>query len=443
MCNFAGENHTLSIMNTWHKFSLFISLLCLSVSVSAQKQYKDLHNYIKTGQNLDKALALVAACAQDTCPLHDDPKLYAMAAEVEKKRNEAQNTKIYLKQAYDTVTFFSSTIGIFDNLMTQDAKEGIPDEKGRVKHKSRSKIAATLRPYYPNLYSGGLFFIKKKNYKEADRFFSLFIDLPKSPIFEKNNNFDNKDKLPRAAFWSMTSCFAIKDYKGVFKYQDLAMADTANIDLCLQYTSMSYAALGDAQGMVTELMKGIRNVPEDMFFFSRLSDYYNTSKQYDKALQLCDSLIKSDTTKLMYQFSKCSTLFNQKKFDECCSLSTELLKKDAQNADLYYYIASCYYNEASQTEAAVGSDFTGKNFKEKKAQAIAIYQKALPYMETYRKMKPEDTERWADPLYHMYLVLNMGSQFQEIDKVLKQADQKKADEEAKKKAAAEEAKKKK
>ncbi len=421
-------------MKTWVRLAFFVSLLGLSVHLGAQKQYKELHKYIKSGQNLDKALALVAACSLDTCPLHDDPRLYAYGTKIEKKRNDAQNTKIYLKQAYDTVTFFSSTIGIFENLIKQDAKEGIPDEKGYVKHKSRSKIASTLRRIYPNLYSGGLFFIKKKNYKEADRFFSLYIDLPKSPIFANKKKFNNASKLPRAAFWSMASCYAIKDYDGVFKYQSLAMTDTANIDLCLQYTSMAYAALGNSKGMIAELMKGIHFVPEDMFFFSRLSDYYNTKKQYDKALQLCDSLIKVDTTKLMYKFSKCSVLFNQKKFKECCEYSSQLLKKDANNADLYYYIASCYYNEASELEASIGSNFTEKDFKEKKAQAIAIYKKALPFMETYKKMKPEDSDRWANPLYHIYLILNMGNQFQEIDKLLKQIDAKKAaEEDAKKK----------
>ena len=79
--------------------------------------------------------------------------------------------------------------------MKQDAKECIPDAKGRVKPKSRSKIAATLRSYYPNIYSGGLFFIKKKNYQEADKFFSLYIDLPKSPIFEKSNKFADESKM--------------------------------------------------------------------------------------------------------------------------------------------------------------------------------------------------------------------------------------------------------
>ena len=428
-------------MKTFIKFLTCTILLCLPLCGVAQKEYKELRNYIKTGQNLDKALKLVAGCEQDTCKLHDDPKLYALAAEVEMKINEAQNTKIYLKQAYDTVAFFSSTYGIFDYLMKQDAKECIPDAKGRVKPKSRSKIAATLRSYYPNIYSGGLFFIKKKNYQEADKFFSLYIDLPKSPIFEKSNKFADESKMPRAAFWSMTSCFATKNYKDVFKYQDLAMADSANIDLCLQYTSMAHAALGNAEGMITELMKGIHYVPEDLFFFSRLSDHYNTTKQYDKSLNLCDSLIKSDTTKLMYQFAKCGVLFNKKDFKQCRDLSVALLKKDTTNADLYYYIASCYYNEGTDAEATLGSDFTGKTFKAKKAEVLDIFQKALPYMEKYRKLQPNAQERWANPLYHIYLQLNMGSQFQEIDKLLKQADQKKAEEEAKKKAE-EEAKKK-
>jgi hypothetical protein len=46
------------------------------------------------------------------------------------------------------------------------------------------------------------------------------------------------------------------------------------------------------------------------------------------------------------------------------------------------------------------------------------YQKALPYLETYRKLMPDEKNKWAPVLYRIYLNLNMGKQFDEIDKLL-------------------------
>ena len=40
-------------------------------------------------------------------------------------------------------------------------------------------------------------------------------------------------------------------------------------------------------------------------------------------------------------------------------------------------------------------------------------------MEAYRKLAPADKERWAPALYRIYLHLNMGKQFDEIDRLLK------------------------
>ena len=48
-----------------------------------------------------------------------------------------------------------------------------------------------------------------------------------------------------------------------------------------------------------------------------------------------------------------------------------------------------------------------------------FYQKAKPCMEMVRKLEPNAPERWASALYRIYLNLNMGAEFDEIDKLLK------------------------
>ena len=39
-------------------------------------------------------------------------------------------------------------------------------------------------------------------------------------------------------------------------------------------------------------------------------------------------------------------------------------------------------------------------------------------MEKYRTIAPDDKDKWAPALYRIYLNLNMGRKFEEIDKML-------------------------
>jgi hypothetical protein len=48
-----------------------------------------------------------------------------------------------------------------------------------------------------------------------------------------------------------------------------------------------------------------------------------------------------------------------------------------------------------------------------------LYAAARPYMEKYRQLMPADRQRWAPALYRIYLNLNMGKQFEEIDKLMR------------------------
>ena len=410
---------------------VIILIFIFAGTTSARKEYKQLRSFIKNGNNFDKGMQIVDKLQKDSSTM-SDPELYSLAAQLQIKRNDVENQKIYLKQKADTSALFLSTYNIFKYYILMDEKEGIPDKKGRIHHMSRGKIHPILKRYYPNLYNAGVFFMKKKNYADAYLYFSMYIDAAQSPILSKENYLKRDKNLPRAAFWAMASSYEQKKYENVFRYDSLAMNDTANIELCYQYKAMSYAALKNYAGMERELMAGLHERPQNLFFFSHLTDYYNSRKDYTKALNLCDSLIKSDPNQLIYRFGKSVELFYLKRYDECKTLSKEIIAKDSSNSDAYYYLASCYYNQATDIEAKIDPNINSKSFKEDKKRAESLFNEALPYMEQYRKMRPDDQARWAAPLYRISLSLNKGKLFDEMDKLLKESEAKEKVEKEKK-----------
>ena len=64
--------------------------------------------------------------------LVQNPKVYNLGKEAKIAENNVENEKIYLKQPYDTVSFFNSTFGIFDYALKCDSiEEKLWKEEGR------------------------------------------------------------------------------------------------------------------------------------------------------------------------------------------------------------------------------------------------------------------------------------------------------------------------
>ena len=79
-----------------------------------------------------------------------------------------------------------------------------------------------------------------------------------------------------------------------------------------------------------------------------------------------------------------------------------------EQPDIYYTAGLACLNIAQRMDP-----------RKNKKQILKMYEKARPYMEKYREMAPSELDKWAPALYRIYFNLNMGKQFDEIDKLLK------------------------
>ena len=68
-----------------------------------------------------------------------------------------------------------------------------------------------------------------------------------------------------------------------------------------------------------------------------------------------------------------------------------------------------YYNQA------VALDKSMRRNKNKRAMVNELYEKSRPYMERFRQLAPSQTDKWVPALYAIYLNLNKGKEFEEID----------------------------
>ena len=123
-----------------------------------RKEYKNLKTYIKTA-NYGKGREQIAKGLADST-LNNDPYFYELAIALETKANDAENMKLYLKQNYDTASFFNTGSKIVEYSLLQDSLQAI--ENPTTIAAKRKKKVAKLIPHYQNLYNGGIFFVKRK-----------------------------------------------------------------------------------------------------------------------------------------------------------------------------------------------------------------------------------------------------------------------------------------
>lgn len=389
-------------------------VLMSPVAVSAQKkEIQTAKDQVKAGKNLDQAAASMKKLLADSAN-RTNRKIWTIYFDAVRKQYEQGNEKLYLKQKYDTAQLFNYTRQLFEVAFQYDSVETAPDKKGRRDFEFRKGHSDYLAHIRSNLYNGGIWFLNKKKYPDAYKFFDCYIECASQPMF-KQYNYGEKDKhLPTAAYYAVYSGYKMKDPKATLHHSYEALKDTVHYNYMLQYLAETYMLEKDTARYVASLNEGFKRVPTFPYFFPRLVEYYVVRNQLDSAMTVVNEALTVVPDSDVYLAAKSNLLLEQGKLQECIEVSKKVIEVNQKLSDPYYNAGICYFN------LAVEQDKNSHNSRKVKEQVEANYKKALPYLVKYREMEPKEQGKWAFPLYTIYLNLNMGKEFDEIDKVMKQ-----------------------
>lgn len=395
------------------RITLLLCIICICLQINAQKKEISLaKDNIKKGTNLEQAESSMTNLLKDSANRNNE-KIWLTLYEAQKKQYEQGNEKLYLKQDYDTAKLFLSVKKMFQTLEGLDSVDAQTDKKGRVKLVYRKKHAAMLDVHRRNLYNGGAYFVNKQNFKEAYNFFDMYLNCSIQPLFTGYKYDETDQNMPSAAYWAVYCGYKLQDPKATLHYAYWALKDTAHYQYMLQYLAETYKMEKDTMRYVSVLEEGFKKYPRFPFFFPRLIEYYTKNEQYDAALSLCDKALQVNDSSNLFKFTKSSVLLSLKRYKECIDLCDSVIAKDSTILGAYLNAGLSYFNQAVEADKAL------KQTAKQKKEIIQLYKKALPYLEKYRKMVPDEKSLWGLPLYTIYLNLNMGKEFDEIDKLLK------------------------
>ncbi len=385
---------------------LIIILPCLNAQ---KKEIAQARAFIKSGKNVDQAESLMRTLLKDSSN-QDNLKVHLTLCDALRKQYESQNEKMYLKQKVDTAATFAILSRLFlacESLDSVDARLAAQKD-GKPKH--RQFYAAYLNTYRKNLRSAASFFMRKQNYPEAYRYNELYIDCMNQPLFSNMGY----QESPQAAYWALYAAYKMNDDQRMLKYQDMALKDSVHLEFTMQYLAESYYRQQDMAKYEKILSDGINSFGESPYFFSKLMDYYNKRNRADLAMEVVDKALERNDSSELFLFAKSTQLLNMGQYEPCITICDTIISRHEDMADAYYNAGVAYLNLAFEMEKN-----TQLKPAKKREQMQAYYSKARPYMERYRQLCPEEKEKWAAALYNIYLNLNMGKEFLEIDNLLR------------------------
>lgn len=387
--------------------SLLLLSLAIALSASAQrKEIGQVRTILKSGKNGAQAEQILTRLLKDSTN-HVNKRIYELWYDAVAMQYAAANERLYLKQKQDTADFFQLTQRMFNVAWSLDSLDMLPDKRGRVKPELRQQHAEQLDGYRSNLFFGGTYHTRKGDYKRAYSLLETYIDCARQPLFTDYRLDSTDTRLPEAAYWATYSAYRMEDPVLTLRYRQLALRDTSKSEYTLQYIAEARRWLKDDSLYVETLKLGFSRHPQSPYFFPRLVDHYTLYHQYDQALATADSLLAVAPANQLALYAKSNALLSLERYGESIRVSDSLIAVNDSMPGAYYNAGMAYLNIALKL-----------NPRKDKKQLKSIYQKAQHYMERYRQLAPDQKQQWGPALYRIYLNLNMGRQFDEIDRLL-------------------------
>jgi hypothetical protein len=389
------------------RITITIGCILLSVVCVAQRrQIGDARTILKSGKNLDKAEKLMTDLLKDSANL-ENPRIYDVWLEAVEKQYGQLNEQMYKKEVVDTAKLFNLTKRMFTIAERLDSLDMLPDKKGKVDLQYRKANSEKLMTYRPNLFFGGAYYVRKSDFDKAFDLFETYIDCSQQPLFEAQDLMNTDARMGEAAYWASYSGYRMNDPVKTLRYLELARRDTAKLESTLLYAAEAWRMLKDETQYQAMLWEGFRLNPHSSYFFPRLIDSYTARGNYEQGLAVANEALKSDSLNQLFLFAKSTMQLNLGQYAECLKTSEQLINMNCEMADAYYNAGTACLNIVLKMDSRMH-----------KKQIKRMYQRALPYMEAYRRLAPQEKDRWAPALYRIYFNLNMGKQFDEIDKLL-------------------------
>ena len=395
-----------------------VLLLAASFTFAQEKAVKEAKK-IANAVNPDFAQAEELINGALTNPeTKDMAETWNVAGFIQKRRSEKEMESAYLRKPYDTLQVYKSALDMCKYYLKCDELAQIPNEKGKIKNKYRKNNAMAIKGERGNLINGGIQFFNEDKNKEALEYFGMYVSLPSQPMFAEDEELKADTLLPQIAYYASLAAMKLEDYASVLKYAPAAKDDKEVGKFAMEFVSTALKAQGDTAQWISSLQEGVQKYPEHPFFFGNLIDYYSSNKKFDDAMAFADNMIAKDPANPFNVYVKGYLYHNMEDYDKALEYYKKTIELDPSYAEAYSNIGLIYCLKAQDFSGKATSDVNDPKYQEDMATLKKFYEEAKPYYEKARELKPDQKDLWLNGLYRVYYNLQMGPEYEEIEKLM-------------------------
>ena len=395
-----------------------VMLLVAGFAFAQEKAVKEAKK-IANGVNPDFAQAEELINGALTNPeTKDMAETWNVAGFIQKRRSEKEMESAYLRKPYDTLQVYKSALDMCKYYLKCDELAQIPNEKGKIKNKYRKNNAMAIKGERGNLINGGIQFFNEDKNKEALEYFGMYVSLPSQPMFAEDEELKADTLLPQIAYYASLAAMKLEDYASVLKYAPAAKDDKEVGKFAMEFVSTALKAQGDTAQWISSLQEGVQKYPEHPFFFGNLIDYYSSNKKFDDAMAFADNMIAKDPANPFNVYVKGYLYHNMEDYDKALEYYKKTIELDPSYAEAYSNIGLIYCLKAQDFSGKATSDVNDPKYQEDMATLKKFYEEAKPYYEKARELKPDQKDLWLNGLYRVYYNLQMGPEYEEIEKLM-------------------------
>ena len=362
---------------------------------------------IKNSKDLEKNENTIRGYLRDSLFVNNKD-LHLVLFDLLKRQYEVSNEKMYKSEAIDTAAHSRVGKRLFLAAEMLDSIDALPNSKGVSTPSYRKRHSQYLTPYRPNMLKGAIYFMSHQQWQDAWEQLDVYLSAPRNPLFTGVEQ--DTTHTDFAAFLAVMTAYKLNDKKKAETYFDSALDYTPRREFILRKISELEMSQGDTARYVDIITRGFRYYPQSEYFFPRLIDHYIGKRELKTALSFTDEAMQKDSLNPLFLYAKHNILMYEKNYGEALKYGKKVLLQNDSLAAPNYNIGYIYYLRAQESLAD-----KDKSVRQRMKEAQKQYKNSLPYMERYRALEPEDVSRWKPILYEIYLNLNMGDKFREIN----------------------------
>ena len=380
---------------------LLLTLLLTPGGAQAQQvkfsHYRDMRNYLKNSKKTDAENLIKKLTPADSI---EKPYLQGM---LNQYLFEQQNIKLYYGEKVDTASVFKTLYSMFESFETSYPKVKNTDQYYK-------PMQMALQTHQNNLRIGGNYFITRKDYKEAYKFYSIFLRMDENKVITPNDSVLGSVFNNAIIIASNLQMFG--DVVNLAEKAHATNHDSETIDLQL---CDALRKMQREDEWVSAVKDAMQHHPQQFAFYGMLIDYYLKGNHAEEARKLAEDLIQNDSTNYVNCFVKGYVCQQTQDIDTALKWLHKSHEIKSDYPPVLTNLGFCTVRKAEQTENSIDHfPFSA----EEKAQIQAIYREAESYLEESRKLDPKDQQHWAPLLWKCYYKLNEGEKLDEIEKLM-------------------------